>query len=135
MKTLGIVSSISGSSQLVLIFSNIKVFIKLSRWIHTDRMREWPKNFLTFSWISTSGNKICFAKRLYRFRENYRKTKAETFLENAMHARARGTRSESETPLTKCGYIAERTRVIMFLIDSQNTSIIHHKIEKVNMFS
>ena len=34
-------------------------------------------------------------------------------------------RSHRETPLTKCGYIAERTRVI----------IIHHKIEKVYMFS
>lgn len=44
-------------------------------------------------------------------------------------------RSHRETPLTKCGYIAERTRVIIFLIDSQNTSIIHHKIEKVYMFS
>lgn len=50
------------------------------------------RNLLTFSWISTSGNKICFAKRLYRFRENYRKRKTETFLEKAMYPRALGTR-------------------------------------------
>ena len=33
-----------------------------------------------------------------------------------------------------CGYIAGRTRVILFLTDSQNT-IIHHKKEKVYMLS
>lgn len=78
----------------IISLPNIKVFIKLSRWIHNDRMWEWPKNVLTFSWISTSGNKICFAKRLYRFRENYRKTKTETFLEKAMYPRALGTRKK-----------------------------------------
>lgn len=52
------------------------------------------RNLLTFSWISTSGNKICFAKRLYRFRENYRKRKTETFLEKAMYPRALGTRKK-----------------------------------------